>query len=202
MPKKCPPGVICIENVTIFVIIIIIIGLLYLVYKIKPTVITKEYTNEIQAPDNNDMYHRQNTLYSNSPNDVFMNPYAPPLKNNPFYNSTQSNDIRGGVPINIPTSHREFNYEQVGIAKRLHSEEMILPIFGRPIHSNRNKWQYYTLSGNNNIKLPINKDGKRCTNTYGCDQLYDGDSIFVEGYDDAFSVRIYDNDLPRYIPII
>ena len=44
--------------------------------------------------------------------------------------------------------------------------------------------------------------GRSCTSEYGCDSLYNGDNIFVEGYNDAFKVTIYDNDTPHYIPFI
>ena len=54
----------------------------------------------------------------------------------------------------------------------------------------------------NNIKLPVVKNGKSCTNEYGCDNLYNGDTIYVEGYNDAFKVTVYDNDTIRYIPQI
>ena len=57
---------------------------------------------------------------------------------------------------------------------------------GRPLMANRDKWQFYTM--NNNIKLPIVNRGKSCTNEYGCDNLYNGDSVYVEGIKDAFNV--------------
>ena len=32
--------------------------------------------------------------------------------------------------------------------------------------------------------------------------LYNGDTIYVEGYDSVFKVTMYENDKPRYIPFI
>ena len=65
---------------------------------------------------------------------------------------------------------------------------------GRPLHTNRNKWQYYTISDQNQgIKLPVSRNGRSCTNEYGCDDLFNGDTIYVEGYKDAFKVTIYEN---------
>ena len=73
---------------------------------------------------------------------------------------------------------------------------------GRPMYSNRQKWQFYTLSDkNNSVKLPISKNGKSCTGDYGCDELFNGDSVFVEGYNDAFKATIYENNTPEYIPV-
>ena len=35
-----------------------------------------------------------------------------------------------------------------------------------------------------------------------CDELTSGDTVYVEGYNDAFKVTIYENSQPRYIPIL
>ena len=53
---------------------------------------------------------------------------------------------------------------------------------------------------NNMIKLPITFKNKSCTSEQGCDNLYDGDSIYVEGYKETFNVTMYDNNVIRYIP--
>ena len=74
---------------------------------------------------------------------------------------------------------------------------------GRPLYTNRDKWQFYTLSDkNNSIKLPLSNKGKSCTSEYGCDNIYNGDTVYVEGYNDAFKITVYDNELPRYVPFV
>ena len=55
---------------------------------------------------------------------------------------------------------------------------------------------------NNMIKLPVSHKGKPCINEYGCDNLYNGDSVYVEGYNDAFKATIYDNNVMKYIPFL
>ena len=134
---------------------------------------------------------------------VLLNPYTPPLKNNYYYHPPNILDPRGTptIPINISTSSLNTNYSQVGVLTRLNGDEMILPLMGRPLYSNRDKWQYYTLS-ERNIKLPIVNKGKSCTCSIGCDTIYNGDTIYVEGYKDAFSSTIYDNNTMEYIPVI
>ena len=52
---------------------------------------------------------------------------------------------------------------------------------------------------NNSIKLPISNNGKSCTSEYGCDNLYNGDNVYVEGYNDAFKVTMYDNNVMKDI---
>ena len=74
---------------------------------------------------------------------------------------------------------------------------------GRPVLVNRDTWQYYTMSDHHkSVKLPIIHKGRSCTNEYGCDQLYNGDRVFVEGYNQAFKITIYENDVIKYIPYL
>jgi hypothetical protein len=80
---------------------------------------------------------------------------------------------------------------------------MILPLMGRKHMSGRDKWQYYTISGTGNLntKLPISVNGRSCTSEYGCDDIYNGDVVYVEGYKDTFHATIYENNQFHYIPV-
>jgi hypothetical protein len=108
----------------------------------------------------------------------------------------------GGVPVNVPTRSVDTTYRQVGILTRNgNGQETILPLIGRPLFTNRDKWQFYTLSDKNNaIKLPVTINGKSGTNEYGCNNVSTGDIIYVEGYNDAFRVSAYDSASLRYLP--
>ena len=81
---------------------------------------------------------------------------------------------------------------------------MILPLMGRRNMAGRDKWQYYTMTntGNLNTKLPISVSGKNCTSEYGCDEINNGDTIYVEGYRDTFTATIYETGTFSYIPYI
>jgi hypothetical protein len=74
---------------------------------------------------------------------------------------------------------------------------------GRRHMSGRDKWQYYTISnsGSLNTKLPISVNGKSCTSEYGCDQILNGDNVFVEGYKETFNATIYENNTFSYLPL-
>ncbi len=208
MAKKCPDGVICIENITLFFLLSIMI-LIYLYFSFsnnyKKQKIIINYNNE--KLEENKVNRTSDTFNSNSffnslPNneDVLLNPYTPPLKNDMYH--TNINPVKG-MPINIATQGYEGNYRQVGILTRINGEETILPLLGRPLITNRDKWQYYCMNDKNNaIKLPISNAGKSCTSEYGCDSLYNGDTVYVEGYNDAFKVTMYENNTLRYIPHI
>lgn len=216
MNKKCPPGVICVENVTMFFFIIIILVIIYIFYNYmgKQAPISNNHQKIIIKEKNEErnggngwagngwgLFTRPNYGYTNLPGDVLMNPYMPPLRDERYLVST------GSIPINVSTNigSVDTNYRQVGILTPLNgtSSNKILPLMGRPLFVNRDKWQYYTMSDqNNSVKLPISRNGRSCTNEYGCDKLYGGDTIYVEGYNQAFKITIYDNDTIKYIPFI
>jgi hypothetical protein len=74
---------------------------------------------------------------------------------------------------------------------------------GRPVFTNRDMWQYYTIGNQlNHVKLPILTNGKNALNEYGVNRLYSRDIIYVEGLNDAYRVTIYENDTIRYLPAI
>ena len=205
MARRCPPGVLCIENLTIiYILISIILVIVYFYYNKKSSsnvVLKKNYIQSETIPINNIPSNIFTSLDFNSTNkagDILLNPYEPPLKTASGFINTI--DPRG-APINIKTRGFNTNYTQIGILTRNDDSETILPLMGRPLHSNRNKWQYYTMSDkNNSVKLPVSKNGRSATQEYGVDELFNSDTIYVDGYNDAFKVTIYDNNQPQYIP--
>lgn len=105
------------------------------------------------------------------------------------------------VPINVPTQPVLYNrhYEQIGILTNPKNE--ILPLFGKIVSSNRSKWNYYTMNNSyNSVKLPITFKNKSCTNEYGCDELMNGDTVYVEGYNSVFEAKLYEKNTLNYIP--
>lgn len=202
MAKRCPPGVICVENVTIL-FILTIIGAIVLFYGFrrpdvqeKSTVIVDERPNRMFG-----MFPRPSFSFSNVSSDVLLNPYEPPLRDDRVFR-IDSTDPRG-VPINVSTRAVDAEYRQVGILTRMGGAEMILPLMGRPLYTSRDKWNFYTMSNENSmVKLPITFKNKSCTDEYGCDNLYNGDVVYVQGYNDTFKVTMYDNQVMRYIPYL
>jgi len=158
-----------------------------------------------EQPGDSSWFGIPNYPYSNAPADVLLNPYAPPLRDERYIIPQMNYIPPGKIPINVSTNVGavDTNYRQVGILTALNSKGKILALMGRPLFVNRDKWQYYTMSDqNNSVKLPVSKNGRSCTNEYGCDKIYNGDTIYVEGYNDAYKVTIYDNDVIKYLPFI
>ena len=198
MPKRCPPGFICIENMTVIFLIMFLFFACFIFYKLSPQ---NRKDVVFLNGEKNTWVPKTNSIFSTIPSNILMNPHTPPLKNNGYF--PRDNSDARGVPINISTRGLDSAYSQMGILTRLNGEETILPILGRPLFSNRSKWQYYTMSDkSNSIKLPMSNNGRSCTSEYGCDELMSGDTVYVEGYKDAFKVTIYENSHPRYIPYL
>lgn len=142
--------------------------------------------------------------------DPLTNPYVPPVRCDagslmtaPLVMSVPQNSI----PVNIPTQHYNTQYNQVGIlTKQAGSSPEILPLMGRRTVTSRDKWQYYTVSGggpggNLQAKLPVKVKGRNCSSEYGCSEIYNGDDVYVEGYQEIFRATIYESGLFSYIPI-
>ena len=128
------------------------------------------------------MFSRPNYGYTNLPNDVLLNPYIPPLKDDRYLIPNIAYVPAGAVPINVSTNIGAVDtaYRQVGIlTPENNSPNKILSLMGRPLFKIRDKWQFYTMT-KNNIKLPITKNGRSCTNEHGCDNIYSRDVVYVE----------------------
>ena len=110
-------------------------------------------------------------------------------------------DNRVNISTNIGAV--DTQYRQLGIMTATNTKGKIIPLMGRPLFTNRDKWQYYTMSDqNNSMKLPVSRNGKSCTNEYGCDKLYNGDTVYIEGINEAYKITTYDNDTIKYLPFI
>ena len=221
MARKCIPGVVCFENVSLLIIIILFIMFVALFFWKQPQSIINNDKIIIKEEQHGGQYGlgsfftRPNYGYTNLPNDVLMNPYEPPLKDERYLNGATGIQMTppGTIPINVSTNNGavDTTFRQVGILTPMRSRKRgeqgkeenvrILALMGKPIFTNRDKWQYYTMT-KNNIKLPIIRNGRNASNEYGVDIIYNGDTVFVEGYDEAFKTTIYENSTIRYLPFI
>ena len=223
MRNRCPPGVLCIENMTLFFIFIILIILAFIGYQIlnknsTKIVNIKNLTSSSNLDNTNrkqGLFPRPSFSFSNVENDVLLNPYEAPLRDNRIFPNSGV-EFQNRIPINVPTQSYDTTYRQVGILTRHSGEkETILPLMGRPLITNRDKWNFYAMSDKNNmIKLQVSianngsvrpcggTNYKNCMNSNGCNDLLNGDLVKVDGYNDLFKVTTYENDTPRYIPFI
>ena len=219
--KRCPPGIICIESITSLFFTVIIVGIvgffIYVSYNNSQNQEQKEQgqwqqnqwqQNQGQLQTNypySNLYNgiRDNMMDNTPINGVLTNPYDAPYKDERYLVPKQGQ----AVPINVSTNIGavDTSYRQIGIITPLNGDTTnnILPLMGRPLYTSRQKWQYYTISNqHNNVKLPISVKGRSALNDYGVDELYNGDTVYVEGYNDAFKVTVYDNSTIKYLPVL
>jgi hypothetical protein len=215
--KKCPPGVICLENVTIFFIIVIIIIIWYFYF----STLNQNSNTHVNTYTKNNTNRSSEILISQVPNypynnilapppvpgDVLLNPYVPPLRDERYLIPQLNVVPPGTIPINISTNVGavDTSYRQLGMLNPLNKQnkDNLLPLMGRPVFTNRDKWQYYTIGNQyNSIKLPVIVKGRSGSNEYGVDRLMNGDTVYIEGLNDTYRVTIYDNDTIKYLPFI
>lgn len=114
-------------------------------------------------------------------------PFVPPVTRGPF---SYSGAIQT-LPVNIPTRGEFGPFQQMGYLYNENNNDLAMPIMGRRIHSQQ--YEYYTFHHNNpNIKIPIHTKAGR--------EIYDGDKINIEGYNEKFTYKKYSLDHPRYVP--
>ena len=186
--QKCLPNMFCIKNTTIALAIILGAVIAYIIYSKYNGMSLTSTTTQAAA--------RGTPFYVVPIPDVLENPYVPPLRDDRYHNAVIP------IPINVRTQGPpvNVNYRQVGLLTLVNGKETLLPLMGRPLQKNRDKWQFYTMSDkNNSVKLPISFRKKSCTSEYGCDNIYNGDTVYVEGYKDAFRATIYDNAVMEYL---
>jgi hypothetical protein len=158
---------------------------------------------------------RPNTFFTDRPDDTLANPYAPPLKD-VFSPHGIRNGANGGIPINMATNTGatvNASYQQIGLLTKADngsnsssgssSDPVIMPLMGKPLFTSRDKWLFYTISDkNNSMKLPIIIKGRNALSEIGVDNVYTGDTVYVQGYNNDFKVTLYENSTPQYIPFI
>ena len=183
MASKCPPGVICIENMTL--------GLSILVFVVVAWMATEWHKKQTGGG-----HAAKASSYFAAPGARRDEPPEIPI-NMPTRRAAPVH-----VPINVPTQPGNYSgpATQVGI---LTGKGEILPLMGKQLIASRDTWQYCTSSNQRSqAQLPVSFKGKSCTSEYGCDSISTGDSVYVEGYNSLFKATIYDRQTPRYIPTI
>jgi hypothetical protein len=199
--QKCLPNMFCIKNTTIALVMILGALIAYIIYSkytsnSSSSGVTTSASSTAATTTTNAAASVATPFYIMPIPDVLENPYAPPLRDDRYHEAVIP------IPINVRTQGPpvNVNYRQVGLLTRVNGKETMLPLMGRPLQKNRDKWQFYTMSDkNNSVKLPISFRKKSCTSEYGCDNIYNGDTVYVEGYKDAFRATIYDNAVMEYL---
>jgi hypothetical protein len=128
-----------------------------------------------------------------------VNPLVAPERSYPY------RPTRVGLPININTRGPSSGFQQMGFLKETSStgESKLLPLYGEQTYPGSTLYRYYTnTDGFQSVKLPITNKNRDCMDEYGCDEIYDGDNINVNGYNKSYKAQLYKIDRPRYNPYV
>jgi hypothetical protein len=228
MGKKCIPGVLCIENMTLFILLVILLVLVYLSYRISDLGLgikneNKNNSFERRRSSSNSIILSQPPILADivtKKEDPLTDAYVPPMRDDTIYLAKRSiYDVRGdensygrkvvvGPGPSVASQPFDPQYRQIGILTRKtnggNNNNEILPLMGRRQLTSRDKWQYYTIAGGGNgnlqTKLPVSLNGKSCTSEYGCNEIYNNDTVYVEGIKDIFVATVYENNTFTYSP--
>ena len=203
--KICPTNMICFQETTFIIIVIVLIFLLIFTYQSYNMSQIKylERQESVNQYNSNLPLFVSNLSNNTSCNDTLFDAYAGPFKNDHIKvrNSCNNNMMGYGVPINIKTQSIDSDFRQIGLLTSENVDSLILPLLGRPLITHRDTWQYYALS-ERNLKVPVISNNKNCTNRFGCNSLSDDDIVSVNGYGGNFKVSLYENDTLTYLPVV
>ena len=78
----------------------------------------------------------------------------------------------------------------------------VLPLFGRRLTTNRDRWNYYTRTdGMNPVQVPVQYKRRNCDDDLGCEESMDGENIAVPVLGNSYVATVYRYAIPRYLPL-
>lgn len=204
----CPPGFLCMDtSVMLFALLLavcIVGAILYFNKQQERIVVVKSERASVQATP-----PTQPRLVVNQ------DPRFAPMPPEQSYITPADTGVPlpagiGALPVNSYTRGTPGAFQQMGVLTAPGGTETsgsptrtILPLFGRSIDSNRNRWNYYTRSdGINPVQLPLQYKRRNCDDDNGCDEMSDGDSVGVPILGNSYTVSLYKYSTPRYLPIV
>ena len=112
--------------------------------------------------------------------------------------------VENSIPIypkELPSYDNNREYQQIGIlTSNDEKEPIILPLFSKRANNHRDRWNYYTTTDKNTmLRLPISHDNMKCDDDIGCNEIYDGNTLYIEMYKGkTFTATIYKKQTLSY----
>jgi hypothetical protein len=109
---------------------------------------------------------------------------------------------RGGIatiPINIPTQGLPESFQMTG---NINVDGKMLPLYGRrTMMGSSDRWNYYTRTDTfNPVPIPLRYKNRDCMDDIGCQELYSGEHVVLDGTGENGKVRLFRYDGPKYVP--
>jgi hypothetical protein len=189
--SKCPPGVVCLsDNLLNIILIIVGIAFLFMAYaaffgKSQPTIIIPSQ----QQQPLTQIISRGESRYDRAPQ---------PLRD---WMAPSEFPPRGGIasiPINIPTQGLPESFQSVGL---ITVDGAIWPLYGRRTMGGSDRWNYYTRTDSfNPVPIPIRFQKRDCMDDVGCQEILSGEQVKIEAVGKEGTTKMYRFDGPKYIP--
>jgi hypothetical protein len=198
MPRRCPPGVLCLSpGLVLFAVAVTVFGALYVWKEQRPTMIAMPAAQpvmqemppirvNVNAAGGDDRYTRA----PKPERDWMARPDWSTVWNAPT--ATLPQIATRGVPE---------SYQSMGVITTDSGE--VLPLYGRRTASRSDRFQYYTRTDTYNpVQLPLRYKNRDCQDDVGCEELMDGEQIKVTATGKEGKVNMYRFSGPTYIPAV
>ena len=162
---SCPPGVLCLEYITLICVLIAAALLLWFS--------AKGFQSESTESTESTEPAKSNPTPNSGPYSFIL---PPPRAQEVVF------EVNPRIPVG-PTCPEAFR--QVGI---LAGSSPLLSLKGRPLCND--KWQYFSNTAEN-LRLPVIINGKDGSSEYGVPQLETGAQVVVTGMDGMYRVTMY-----------
>lgn len=186
MAKKCPPGFVCSDSTTVWLVFIVAVaaavGLYWYGHQQTPTAAPPAESKIIvvSAP--------VPPLPAVSNQMIRPDLYPEPVQRLPL----GLGFIRERGPVG-PIQQVGILTAEGGSSNSAAPDRTILPLFGRELDSRRSRWNYYTRTdGTNPVQVPVRVRNRLCDDdTNGCDEVYNDDSVHVPALGRSFKATVY-----------
>jgi len=191
MPRTCPPNTFCFSSEFMMILIGVLAILLVIViaFRSNPPILIRTEGGSSRLPPivNTEVIESRFTRSPQPLRDWMNGPEFPP---------------RGGIasiPINIPTQGLPESFQSIG---NLNVDGKMLPLYGRrTMRGSSDRWNYYTRTDTfNPVPIPLRSRGRDCMDDIGCQELFSGDSVTLDGAGETGILRIFRYDGPKYVP--
>jgi len=192
MPRRCPPDTFCLSSEFLMIIIGILIVVIAIGFAFKGSMIPQPII--IKTTDSGLPAIRTTEVM-----DSRFNRAPQPLRD---WMSPPELPPRGGlasIPINIPTQGIPESFQMSG---NINVDGKMLPLYGRrTMRGSSDRWNYYTRTDTfNPVPIPLRYKNRDCMDDIGCQEIFSGEQVTLDGTGESGQVRVFRYDGPKYIP--
>ena len=179
--KKCPPGFICTDNSTLWLVVFVGMAIVAAFYWFAPV----SAPASVPSPK---VYVVQAPAQPQARPDL----YPEPVQRYGF--GLPSLASRGPVG---PIQQVGILTGEGGSSSSAAPDRTILPLYGRELDARRGRWNYYTRTdGSNPVQVPVRVANRVCDDdTNGCNEVYSDDSVHIPALGRSFKATVYRKSL-------